>query len=178
MYITEYKKQRSASSMSYQEKRTIGNIISGVLVLASYCIYAFSKYQSGAIAPDNLRLWALTMLMFIGLGIVITIVIQIILHIMMAISIAIKEKKCDEKEITRTIEASDIEDEMDKLIELKSMRIGFVFAGVGFVAALVSLVLNCSPAVMLNLIFLSFSIGSLSEGFLSLHYYKKGVENG
>ena len=33
--------------MSYQEKRTITNMITMALVLGAYCIYAFGKYQAG-----------------------------------------------------------------------------------------------------------------------------------
>jgi len=161
--------------MSYQEKKTITTITSGALVLAAYCIYAISKFQSGLIGPGDMKFWAVAMLIFIGIGIVVTIVIQIVFHILMAISIAIKEKIRDGKEIDKTFEATVVEDEMDKLIELKSLRIGFAFFGVGFVAALISLVLNAPPAVMLNIIFLSCSLGSLSEGFLSLYYYRKGI---
>ena len=152
-------------------------MVSGVLVLAAYCIYTFTKYGSGAVEPDDLKFWAVTMLIFIGIGVVATIIIQIIFHILLAISIAVKERERDEKEIDKKIEATMVEDEMDKLIGLKSLRIGFIFAGVGFVAALVSLVLNFPPAVMINILFLSFNVGSLSEGFLSLHYYRKGVGN-
>ena len=47
---------------------------------------------------------------------------------------------------------------MDNLIELKSMRIGFIVVGIGFVAALVSLILNYSPAVMINIMFVSFTV--------------------
>jgi hypothetical protein len=61
------------------------------------------------------------------------------------------------------------------LVELKAMRVGFVFAGIGFVSALLSLVLNYSPMVMLNILFISFSGGSIIEGFTQLYYYRKGV---
>jgi hypothetical protein len=70
-----------------------------------------------------------------------------------------------------------VEDEMDKLIELKSNRVGFFMAGIGFVAALVALVLNYSPVVMLNILFIAFSIGSLAEGFTQLFYYRRGISN-
>jgi hypothetical protein len=163
--------------MSYQEKRTITSMISGVLVLAAYCIYVFGKYQSGMIDPGDLKFWASSMLIFIGIGVGATIIIQIVFHIIFAAAIAVKKKECDEKEINKTIDASIVEDEMDKLIELKSMRISFIFAGIGFIAALVSLVLNYPPAVMLNIIFISCCLGSFFEGFLSLYYYRKGVSN-
>ena len=52
------------------------------------------------------------------------IAIQIIFSILLSISIAVKERKCDEKKIEKTVEAAFVEDEMDKLIELKSGRLG------------------------------------------------------
>jgi hypothetical protein len=168
--------------MSYQEKRTIVSIITGVFILGAYCIYAYGKYQSGAIATDDMKFWAGTMLMFIGIGIAAAIVIQIVFHILLSVAIAIQEKvrngKCDDKEIEKTIGAEMVTDEMDKLIELKSMRIGFSVAGIGFVAALVSLILNYSFALMINVMFISFSTGSLLEGFTQLYFYRKGVKNG
>ncbi len=87
----------------------------------------------------------------------------------------VKNNKCDDKEIQKSIDLEMVEDEMDKLIELKAMRVGFVFAGIGFIAALVSLVLNYSPAVMLNILFVSFSIGSMAEGIAQMFYYRCGV---
>jgi uncharacterized BrkB/YihY/UPF0761 family membrane protein len=162
--------------MSYQEKRTLTSIVTGVLVVGAYCIYAFGKYQSQAAELNNLQFWGTTMLIFIGIGVVAAIIIQIIFHILLSISIAIKEGS--DKEIEKKVDAAVVEDEMDKLIELKSMRLGFGICGAGFIAALISLVLNCPAAIMLNILFLSFFLGSLSEGILSLHYYRAGVKNG
>ena len=168
--------------MSYQEKRTIVSIITGLFILIAYCVYAYGKLQSGAITTDDMRFWASTMLIFIGIGIVSTIIIQIVFHILLSVAIAIQEKvqnnKCDDKEIEKTIEVEMVTDEMDKLIELKSMRIGFITVGVGFIAALVSLVLSYSPAAMLNIVFVSFGAGSILEGFTQLYYYRTGVKNG
>lgn len=168
--------------MSYQEKRTVVSILSGVLLLGAYCIYCFGKYQSGAVAADDLKFWAGTMLLFIGIGIVATIVIQIVFHILLSVAIAVREKikddTCGDKEIENMIGSEMVTDEMDKLIELKSMRISFGFAGIGFILALVSLVLDFSPAVMINILFVSFSVGSLVEAFTQLYFYRKGVKNG
>ena len=38
-----------------------------------------------------------------------------------------------------------VEDERDRQIELKSMRIGLAVAGIGFVGGLLSLLFNYSP---------------------------------
>jgi hypothetical protein len=169
--------------MSYQEKKTITTIVTGAAVLAAYCIYAFSRYQSGAVTPGDLKFWAVTMLIFIGIGVAVTIVIQIVFHILHAISIAIKEKmnnmECDDKQIEKAVEKSMgtdmVEDEMDKLIELKSTRVGYTVTGIGVVGALILLVLNYSPVVMLNTIFIAFSAGSILEGFAQLFFYRRGI---
>jgi len=149
------------------------------LLLAAYCIYAFGKVQSGMIAPDDMKFWATTILIFIGIGVIASIVIQIVFHLLLSIAIAVRkqmqEGKCDDKEVEKTIEQEMVEDEMDKLIGLKSIRIGFAIAGIGLIATLVSLLLNYSSAVMLNIIFISFSIGTSVEGVTQLYFYRRGV---
>lgn len=168
--------------MSYQEKKIIVLILTGILVLTAYSIYAFGKVQSGMADPNDIKFWAAAMLIFIGIGVVAAIVIQIVFHILLSIAIAVKEQvqngKCDDKKLEKTIELEMVEDEMDRLIGLKSLRISYAIAGFGFIAALVSLVLNYSPAVMLNILFFSISIGSLIESIAQLYFYRSGVKNG
>ncbi|MPM76716.1 hypothetical protein SDC9_123715 [bioreactor metagenome] len=165
--------------MSYQEKRSIVSIATGIIVLAAYAIYVRNRMVAGLLPADDLRAWAVAMLIFIGIGVVATIIIQIVFHILMSVSIAVKHKIekdiVDEKEIERTIDTEMTEDEMDKLISLKSDKVGFICAGTGFMAALVSLLFNASPALMLNILFVSFSVGSLIEGISQIYYYRKGI---
>jgi uncharacterized membrane protein len=122
------------------------------------------------------------MLTFIGIGIAAAIVIQILFHILFAISIAVSEKirdeSCDDKEIEREIEAQIVEDEMDKLIEMKSSYIGLAIISFGFIAALVSLVLDYPAAVMLNILFGVLFLGSLFESFAQLYFYRRGIHHG
>jgi hypothetical protein len=166
-------------NMSYQEKRTIVSTVTGMLLLTAYCIYAYIKLKSGVVDGDDIRFWAVAILVFIGIGIVANIVIQILFHILLSVSVAVKkavrEEQYDNKEIDKIVNNEMVEDEMDRLIGLKSMRISFAFAGIGFLVGLVSLILNYSTAVMLNIIFFSFSIGSLLEGFTQLYYYRRGI---
>jgi hypothetical protein len=168
--------------MSYQEKRTVVSIVTGALILAGYFSYALGKVQAGTVVFGDLKFWAGTMLLFIGIGIVATIIIQIVFHILLSIGIAVQKtienEAIGDKEIERSVGAEIVEDEMDRLIQSKSMRVGFFFAGFGFVIALVSLILNYSPVVMLNILFVSFSAGSIFEGFTQLYYYKKGLSHG
>lgn len=165
--------------MSYQEKRTVTSMIIGALVLAAYCIEAFGLYQSGAVAPGDLKLWAITMLKYIVIGVVAAIVIQVVFHIFLSISIEVKETirngKTTEQEIEKKIKSEMVEDERDKLINLKSNLVGFILAGIGFVWGLILLALDSSPVVMLNILFISFSAGSLFEGFAQLYFYRKGA---
>jgi len=164
--------------MTYQNKRTIFSLILGVCILAAYCIYGFGEYNSGAVEAGDIVFWAKTMLIFIGIGVAANIILQILFHIGLSIGIAVKEREHDEKVINRKIAAEMLEDEMDKLIQLKSLRVGFAFAGVGFVGALVAIVLGCPAALALNIMFISFNAGALAEGVTCLYYYGKGVSNG
>jgi hypothetical protein len=168
--------------MSYQEKKTIVSIITGLFILGAYFIYTYTKFQSGVVIEGDLKFWATAMLLFIGIGVVATIIIQIIFHILLSIAIAmqakLKDENCDDKEIEKTIELEMVSDEMDKLIELKSNMVGFGVAGAGFVLALIALVLNYSPVVMLNVMFASFYFGSLLEGITQLYFYRKGINHG
>ncbi len=164
--------------MSYQETRTGASIFSGVLILAAYCIYAFNPARLAALPAGDLKPWASTMLIFIAIGIGVTIVIQILFHIIFSVSMFVSSKiqnqQSDDKEIERSINREMVEDERDKQIELKSMRIGFAIAGIGFICALLALAFNYSPVVMLNILYLSFYAGSLMEGAGQLYYYRRG----
>lgn len=164
--------------MSYQEKRILTSIATGILVLAAYCLYAFNPTRLASISEGGLKQWATTMLIFIGIGIVVMIIIQIVFHILFSVSVAVTEtirtKGTDEEAIESSIKSEMVEDERDRLIELKANRVGFAMAGIGFVAALVSLVLNYSPVVMLNILFIALNLGSISEGIVQIFYYRKG----
>jgi hypothetical protein len=156
--------------MSYQEKRTIATIFAMLLVLAAYGIYIFNKVRGGTLTADsNLKLWAVSILVFIGIGIVANIIIQIIFHIVYTAMNVIKQEDQD---------IPEAEDEMDKLISLKSTNNSYYVVGAGFIIALISLILQMSPVIMLNIIFLSFHLGMLFECFSQLYFYRRGVHNG
>lgn len=165
--------------MSYKEKRVLMGLIPGLIITVAYAIYAWGQYQLGLASPSDLRWWSITILKFIGWGIVAAIAFQIVFHILMAISVAIgkkmENKDFPDEEIEKSVNAEMVEDEMDKLIELKAMRFAFAAFGVGFIAALVSLALGYPGAWMLNILFFSCSIGALLEGFVQIVYYRRGV---
>ncbi|MFH1513014.1 MAG: hypothetical protein ABIG45_06640 [Bacillota bacterium] len=164
--------------MYYQEKRTIVGIAEGIALLAAYCIYVTGKLNAGAATLDDLKFFAVAMLTFIGIGIVLAIVIQIVFHILFSVSIAVRERNNDEKQVETAINAAMVEDERDKIIDLKSTRIPFIVSMVGFIAGLVLVALEYPAAVMLNILFIAASLGSIGEGVAKLIYYKAGVRNG
>ena len=155
------------------------------MILTAYIIYGISKYlELGVNLLNDLRFWATAMLTTIGGSIIVVILIQIIFHIILAVGnevskeIAKAAKHGGKKEIYEEVEIEEFEDEMDKLISLKSTRNSFIVCGVGFVISLISLCLKMPPAVMLNIVFISFNLGSLLESFSQLYFYRKGVTNG
>lgn len=169
--------------MTYHEKKTIVTSVTGLIVMLTYIFYAIFKYNEGSLESQTLKFWAARMLIFIGIGIVTIIVVMILFHILYSIILAIR-LKVDNKDITdkeieqrinQFIKTDTAQDEMAKLIELKSMRIGFIFAGIGFVLSLVALLFDYSPIVMINILYISFSLGSILEGLVQLFYYKKGI---
>jgi len=165
--------------MSYQVAKTVTNIISGAVVLVVYLFYVSGNYQAGLLAMDDLKSWAQVMLIFIGIGIAMAIVVQIIFHILFSIGMAVKESikngNCNDREIEKTIEMEMVEDEMGKLIELKSMRVSYITIGAGFVASLVLLFFDYPAFIALNVLFVSFYTGGILDGFTQLYYYKRGV---
>jgi hypothetical protein len=161
--------------MSYNSKRTLVSTIAGIVLVVSYIIYALGKK---APAPENIGSWAITMLVFIGIGVAAMIVIQILFHIGFAIGIAVKEREHDQKNIERIIKSSMVEDERDKLISLKSSRIGYIFASISFAVALLALALGLPAVVALHILAGGFAVGSLIEGAVSVFFYEKGVRNG
>ena len=165
--------------MSYQIAKTVTNILSGTAVLVVYLFYVSSRYQAGLLVMDDLKSWAQIILIFIGVGIAMAIVVQIIFHILfsigMAVNQSIKNGNCNDQDIEKTIKLEMVEDEMGKLIELKSMRISYITAGVGFVASLVLLFFDYPAFIALNVLFVSFYTGGILDGFTQLYYYMRGV---
>jgi hypothetical protein len=151
----------------------------GILLLVAYVVYALGDASP---APEDLKLWAIALLVYIGACIVAGIVIQILFHIALAVGISVKEtakgNECDDKNVERIIKSSMVEDERDKLIDLKSSRIGYTFAGFGFVAGLIALAIGVPTVIALHIMAGAFAVGSIVEGFMSVHLNERGVHNG
>lgn len=168
--------------MTYQEKKTLVTVLTSILLFTAYFLYVSGRLGAGLASSSNMKFWAVSILSFIGIGIVATIIIQIVFHILLSVATAVKETvqngKCDDGKVEKIIEQEMVEDERDKLIEMKSSKIGYAVAGVGFVLGLVSLLLGYSPEVMLNIAFCSFGLGSVVEGIVQIYFYRRGFNYG
>ena len=160
--------------MTIKSKRTMTTMVVSAFLLITYITYIFFVSQK----VETLKSLAIVILIFIGISIISQIIIQILFHIGLAIGIAIKERESDTNNIDRTISSSMIDDEMDKLIGFKSLKINFVCVGAGFLASLVLLLFGGSATEMLHILYLSFVIGSIASGGVSIYFYERGFQNG
>jgi flagellar biosynthesis protein FlhB len=148
--------------MDNKEKQILVTIITLILIFAGYAFYVYQKY----VEPDfsilnNFKFWGKTFLIFIP----VTIVSQIIIHIVFAII----------NKIVTNEDIPTLNDERDKLIELKSIRISHWIFTTGFLLSMVTLVLEMPPYMMfITLIASGFISGIVSE-IAKLYYYRKGV---
>jgi len=161
--------------MSYSSKRSIVSIIAGVILAAAYIIYALGQ---NAPAPEDLKSWAILMLIFIGIGVGAMVVIQIVFHIALAIGITIKDPEQNSDRAEREIESMAVEDERQKLIDLKVGKIGYICIGIGFVAMLVALAFDITAVCALHIMLGAVVLGSITEGITGIYYNEKGVRNG
>ena len=168
--------------MTYQEQRVWVTMISGLLVFFLYMRRALGIYNMEGMAVfEDTSLWARTMLLYIGIGVVAIIVVMIVFHIVLAISAEVNKK------IQETVTGEmpddeevyfDPEDEMDKLIGLKAGQIGYVVVGIGFIGGLITVAVGMAPGIMMNMAYLSFMLGNLLEGAVKIYFYKRGVSHG
>lgn len=167
--------------MSYKEKQVWAMMISGFLVMFLYLRRVLGLYKiEGMAVFENINFWAKTMLIYMGIGVVLIIIVMIVLHVVLAISIEVKNKIHLEAGSIMDLdeEFDDTEDEMDRLINLKASQISYVVVGVGFVSGLMTLAVHMAPGIMLNIVYLSFMVGSMVEGIVKLYFYKRGVSHG
>ena len=160
--------------MSAQSKRTLASVLMGLVIVTAYIYYAL---QPTAPAWDDTQAWALQMLNFIGCGIGLCVFGQILFHIFYSIAASIKGEFNGEGEgtIKRLLAATFVEDERDKLIALKGMRIGFACAGIGLLMALGALALGWAAVTALHILFGMVVFGMTLEGIVCVVFYERGV---
>jgi cell division protein FtsL len=148
--------------MDQKEKQVLVTLISTIVIFGLYSLYVYDKYV--AVNPEiinDFKFWGKTFLILIPVAIA----AQISIHILFAII----------NKIVTQEDIPTIDDERDKLIELKSIRISHWVFTLGFMLAMGSQAIDMQPWVMfVTLIFSGFVSGIASE-VAKFIYYHKGV---
>lgn len=147
--------------MTFQEKRTLVTLVSSVIIPAAYFGYLFHMHQEGSIdLVNNLRTWGIAVLILIPIQIGITILNHILFYIVNMIVTGKKE--------------SYNTDERDKLIELLATRNSYIGFMVGYLLAMVALVLGMPNYVMFIVLISSGMFSSIINGLTELFFYRRG----
>jgi len=148
--------------MDIKEKRILISLIGSVLILGFYAWYVYSRYIAGNLdILNDFSFWGRSFLILIPVAIVTQIVIQIIFAIYV--------------HATSKEEIDPIEDERDKLIELKAIKISHYIFIVGFMLAMGSLALGSQPWIMFVVLIFSGFMASVVNEIVRLYLYRRGV---
>ncbi len=148
--------------MSYREKENVVNILSGLLITALYGWIVYQRHLDGRIdLTEDFKTWGIVFLIFMGVSVVSRIVIYIIFHIINAIA-------------TREHDIP-VEDERDKLIQLKATRNSHYMFAFGFMASFIGLAFGM-PVYWIFIIFIISGLASeIMDNGSQIYYYRKGV---
>jgi len=145
--------------MSYQEKRTSISLLSTILATAAYGVWLWQQYPSKSEYSESFfQFWGGAMLIFIA--------VQVVFKLIFLIGFIIFTIREQDPEFT---------DEFDKLIEDKSTRRLYDVFMVGFVLAMIALVLKMPPDVMFIILLAFMTGGGIIGDVLQLYYYRRGV---
>ena len=150
--------------MSFQEKNITVSLVNFCLILGYFLIRLFLMIQEGSFLPANVfRLWGI----IIVLAVVVTIFATILTHIVSAIIQAIKTGEENPK-------VEDIEDERDRLIDLRGTKITYFFHSIGVLLSMLTFVLGQPPLVMFTLLILSGVVAQIIGDISRLYLYRRG----
>lgn len=148
--------------MSYQERRALVALFGTLVVNAGYLAYMLPRQPVGdAYSPEVFRFWGGFFLLLILLSILIQIALTILFIILNTIATRQREP--------------DITDERDRLIELKARRNGFYAFTLGFLLAMIALVLDMPPSTMFLLMMAGGLASQIVDEFSAFWYYRRGV---
>lgn len=148
--------------MFRKEKRILVTLISLILILGFYSLYVYFNYVSGNPGIINdFKFWGKAFLALIP----VMIVTQIIIHIVFFII----------NKIVTNEDIPTITDEMDKLIELKSLRIYHWAVSAGFVLSIGSQAIGMQHWVLFILLISSCFGATIASEIAKIYFYRKGV---
>lgn len=148
--------------MTYQEKQSIVNIFSGLLITGIYAWIIYQKHSAGILdLTQDYKTWGIIFLIFIGVSIAARIIIYIIFHIINAIA-------------TRE-EDMPVSDERDKLIKLKSTRNSYYVFSMSFVLAFTGLAMGMQVYGIFIIFIISGLVSEIVDNSSQIWHYRKGI---
>ncbi|WP_421779957.1 hypothetical protein [Kiloniella litopenaei] len=154
---------RMVVAMSQQERRVGVSLLTTMIMFGVFGFYMFGLYQDGAMdGPDGFRLIGKSFFVLVGGGIVVSIVVHILFTIIHSI-------------ITKDYEPM-MNDERDKLFDLKSMQIILLVFSFGFMVSMGILALDIlAPSLVFLLIIFSMFIANVIGDLVKLFLYRGGI---
>ncbi len=150
--------------MSFQEKNIAASFVVFTLILGFYLTRVFQMIQNGIFNLTNMvHLW----ITVIVLGIVVTIIGMILTHIGSGILQAIKTQE------EPVIE--DIQDERDRLIDLKGTRVAYIVYSIGVLLSMLTFAFGRPPLEMFSLLILAGLVAQIISDISRLVLYRRGV---
>jgi hypothetical protein len=150
--------------MSYRETNISVSLVSYLLVLGYFLVNWLQMYQEEGLASEKVfRLWLIVIAASILLNILGSILTNIVLNIEHAI-------KTNSKEAARLIE-----DERDKLIELKGVKATYIAFSIGVLVSMLTFVFGQPPLVMFSLIILFSMTAEIIGDSVQLYFYRRGI---
>lgn len=150
--------------MSFQEKNITVTLVSFSLIVTFFLFRIFQMIQTDSFTSTNVfRLWGIV----IVFAIIVTIVGMILTHIVSAIVIAIRTGTDDP-------DIESIEDERDKLIDLKGTKITYSITSFGSFLAMLTFALGQSPLIMFTLLIFFGLVAQVVGDTTRLFLYRRG----
>lgn len=148
--------------MDQKERQIVVNLIATIITIGLYVLYVYQKKVAGnSEILNDFSFWGKSFLWLIPVSIVALIIVHIIYAII--------------NKIVTNEDIPTVDDERDKLIELKSIRISHWIFILGFLTAMGLLAFGLKPYLMFIILFASGLLASIVSELAKLYYYRKGV---
>ena len=149
--------------MSYQEKNITVYLVSYLLIVGYYLVNLSQMLREGALVSSRVYgLWV----MVIVTSIIVNIIASILTNIVLSIVHAIKART---NEVERFIE-----DERDKLIELKGMRSAYITFSLGVLVSVLFFVFGQPALVMISMIIFFAILAEILGAISQIYLYRRG----
>ncbi len=148
--------------MTYQDRNNVVSIIVSLIVNGYIILRLLEMNAAGQFeGPDAVNVWARMVIWVIPIAIAATIVGTILFNILYTI-------------VTGTQKHSFLVDERDKMFDRRGIAAVVIFAGAGFILAILALALGWSALVGFNIIYFAMALGSMAADIVKFISYRRG----